>query len=301
MNDTVDKALADALNTQVASTGSFLLPDKITEGVRTFVETSSQVYANTRKRDYDTKVYQYRKVTALPTAEAKTEGLIAAETHGTYGKDTMEMKYITTTGRVTNPEIDFSRGTGGVDAWAQEIQVHSWALLREIERETVVGDASNAAAEFSGFQKQITIAVNGGGVALSLAMLDEAIDKPTQTPSKFILGKAHSRRIWAILQAQQRFNDKVKVNGGFTVPTYQDLPILRVDDQIATALGNNILLPDDDNSYYIIGREPTFGVLAQTDDSVPFYIRAYMALVVEGANMFHSKITNVLPAPVVGP
>lgn len=301
--ETVDKDLADALNTLSTSTGDVLLPEKISAGVRQFVETRSPLYANTPRRQHDTKYYNIRAVTALPTAKAGVEGTIDDVTHGTYVKVPLEMKWITSKGQVTGPEIDASRGTGGVDAWQSEIALHSAGMVNTIESLMVAGNATTTATEFSGFNTLITQAVAGGGEALSLSMLDEAIDVPLEAPTHMAMGRAHLRRIGALLQAQQRFNDRVDVAGGFNVMTYSGIPILKVNRAAETKLGNTILLPDMNNAALIVLRDITFEKLAKVDDSETFYLRAYMALAVEGPAVYHSKITNVLsaPAPVTEP
>lgn len=299
----VDKDLANALNTLSTSTGDVLLPEKVTAGVRQFVETYSPLYANTPRKAYDSKYYEYRAVTGLPTAAAGVEGEIDDVSHGNYEKETVEMKWITSTGQVTGPEIDASRGTGGVDAWKSEVALHSTAVINEIERLIVAGDASTpaTATEFSGFNKLITQSVDGEGAALTLHMLDEAIDTPFKEPTMAAMGRGHLRRIGALLQAQQRFNDRVEIQGGFRVLSYSGIPLLRVNRVAEQALGNTILMPDMDNAYMVVLRDLTFEKLAKTDDSESFYIRAYMALAAEGTDIYHVKIDNVLSAPASAP
>lgn len=301
MSQNVDKDLADALNTLSTSTGDVLLPKKITAGIRRFVDTYSPLYAVTPRKPYDTKFYEYRAVTGLPTAAAKAEGQIDDVSHGTYEKEVLEMKWITSTGQVTGPEIDASRGDGGVDAWQTEVGLHSTAVINKIEALMVAGDASTTATEFSGFDTLITQEVDGAGAALSLAMLDEAIEVPFKEPTHMAMGRAHLRRIGALLQAQQRFNDRTEVAAGFNVASYANIPMLKVNRAAETALGNTILLPDMDNAYMVVLRDLTFEKLAKTDDSENFYIRAYMALAVEGTDIYHAKISNVLSAPVATP
>lgn len=297
---TVDKDLANALNTLSESTGDVLIPERISAGVRQFVDTYSPLYANTPRKPWDTKFYEYRAVVGLPTADALPEGQIPEASHGQYDKESVEMKWITSTGQVTGPEIDASRGTGGVDAWKTEIGLHSAAVINKLEAMLVGGDAGvdGKGVEFDGFLKQITQSVDGAGAALTLSMLDEAIDTPFKEPTLAAMGRAHLRRVGALLQAQQRFNDRTEIKGGFKVLSYNGVPFLRVNRAAETRMGNTIIMPDMDFVTLAVLRDLTFEKLAKVDDSESFYIRAYMALAVEGADMYHVKIENVLSAPV---
>lgn len=302
-DNTVDKDLTAALNTTAASTGDILLGSKVESAIRHYADTYSPLYANINRKAHEHKFVEYRKINALPTAAATTEGAIADASRGNYGKDVVEMKYITTQGKVTGPEIEFTKAAGAVDAWKTEIQVHSEAAIMEAERQILLGDKTTNAAEFDGLMKLITQSEDAASAVLTLSILDAAIDLPRREPTHIFLTRAMKRRIWALLQAQQRFNDRVEIKGGFRVPTYAEKPIIQVNEDSEAAMENTILMPDFGHAVLAIGKDWTFERLGKTEDAEGFFIKGYMTLVAEGTDIYHSKISNVLaaPAPEVTP
>lgn len=65
------------------------------------------------------------------------------------------------------------------------------------------------------------------GVDLTTSKFDEAMDKViTGPPSMIVTSRAGRRKINALLQSQQRFNDRIEVPGGFKVLAYNEAPIL---------------------------------------------------------------------------
>lgn len=268
-----------------------LIPEVVSAGLRKFVEFASPIYMRTPKIDWPTNTYTFRSVTGRPTAEFTAEGNVASESNATYAKPTVSMKWITTKGRVTGPMLDVAKSP--VDAWQTEIDLHADALVRKIERVLIAGDTASNPLEFDGFKKQITLNKDAANGQLTLSILDEALDIPAQYPTDIILSRAMGRRIWALLQAQQRFIDRTEIRAGLRVPVYNDLPILRVDTEADDDLTNVILMPDMRWAVMPILRQPTFELLGKTDDSESFYIRMYCTLAVEGAARYHVKIVNV--------
>lgn len=83
------------------------------------------------------------------------------------------------------------------------------------------------------------------GVDLTLEKFDEAMDLviTSPRPSAIIVSRAGARKINAILQSQQRFNDKVEVPGGFIVDSYQNVPILvstNIPDTLQISTGGTV-------------------------------------------------------------
>lgn len=298
--ENIDKELTDAFNTTDGTPSGVLIPERISQGIRRFVETSSPIYNITRRVPWTTKFYEYRKVTALPTAGANAEGVIQDPSNASYGKNLVTMKWISTRGKVTGPALDSTQDM--LNLWMEEIDLHSVALVRAIEMMIVAGNAEGKddaeALEFTGLKGQITRTIEAGTSAedapLTLAILDEAIDDGLESPTHIILDKSRGRRIWSLLQAQQRFLDRTEVEGGFKVPVYGDLPIIRMDNEAATKLGNEVLLPNMNRVVMPVLREPTFEKLGKVEeDAEAFYIRMYATLAVEGTDVNHVKIVNV--------
>lgn len=298
-NVSQDMDLRKALD--ISAAGTQLIPEVVSAGLRKFVETASPLYAETPKRDWPTNSYIYRSITALPSAAFGTDGgSLPSASNGTYAKPSVAMKYIYTRGEVTGPMITASASL--LDAYQLEIELHADALVRKLEQTIISGDSSVNANEFDGLIKQITNSLNVGTgtdqattTLLTLAHLDETLDKPSEYPTHIILNRAMGRRVWSLLQAQQRFVDRTEIAGGFRVPTYNDLPIVRVDTDI-TGLTNIVLFPDMRWVVMPINQNVTFEELAKTKDSRDFMLKMYCTLAVEGASRYHAKLLQVKAA-----
>lgn len=298
-NVSQDMDLRKALD--ISAAGTQLIPEVVSAGLRKFVETASPLYAETPKRDWPTNSYIYRSITALPSAAFGTDGgNLPSASNGTYAKPSVAMKYIYTRGEVTGPMIAASASL--LDAYQLEIELHADALVRKLEQTIISGDSATNANEFDGLTKQITNSLNVGTgtnqettTLLTLAHLDETLDKPSEYPTHIILSRAMGRRVWSLLQAQQRFVDRTEISGGFRVPTYNDLPIVRVDTDI-TGLTNTVLFPDMRWVVMPINQNVTFEELAKTKDSRDFMLKMYCTLAVEGASRYHAKLLQVKAA-----
>jgi hypothetical protein len=115
-----------------------------------------------------------------------------------------------------------------------------------------------------------------------------------------VVNRAMGRHIWGLLQANQRFNDRIEVQGGFKVPSYNERPIIRIDNEAASDLGagttaskGTVLLPDFRHIVMPILMWPNFQMIGKVEDKEKFFIRMYCTLAVEGINRYHSKITAI--------
>jgi len=112
--------------------------------------------------------------------------------------------------------------------------------FKEWEQRAIIWGNYNG-ADFSGANfadglvKQIVDGGNGNfvllgsddtGGDLTLAKLDEAIDKCWANPSIIVCSRAGRRILQGLLQAQQRFINTVEIKGGFRVMEYAGLPVL---------------------------------------------------------------------------
>lgn len=292
--DNITQELRKALNT-ASGTGSNLIPEVVSEGLRRFVEASSPLYNIVPKIDWPTNTYTFRSQTALPGSVFKADGAsLDAADNATYAKPTVAMKYVYTRGEVTGPMIAASGGA--LNALQLEIEAHADALVRGIELAIIGGDETGTPEEFDGFVNAIVTNEKTTTVALTTALLDEMLDLPSRYPTHLIMSRAMGRRLWSLLQAQQRFIDRVEVAGGFRVPSYNDLPVIRVDNDADGDLATTILAPDMRAVVMPINQHITFESLAKTKDSEDFMLKMYCTLAVEGDTRYHAKMTGVLTA-----
>lgn len=87
--------------------------------------------------------------------------------------------------------------------------------------------------------RTLVMAANAVGATLTLAKMDELIDKcAPYKPGMLIMSLAARRQLNASLQPQQMFLDKMDVKGGFRVPSYLDIPIF-TSTNVPDTLGLN--------------------------------------------------------------
>ena len=122
------------------------------------------------------------------------------------------------------------------DALANEMSERLEDHVEEAESACAIGDNAANANQISGLLTLIN-SVSGqvvanttanGGAALRLSKLDEAIDVVRGADNqKVIYASLKGRRLLnAALQAQQQFNDRVEIDAGFRVRTYDDIAII---------------------------------------------------------------------------
>ncbi len=290
-----------ALDTSVATTGRILVPTIVDEGLRLYVETRSPLWNIIRKVPHDGLAYGWREQNGLPVASFGAElGALPAAQNATYIERTMPLKQIFIRGEVSGLLIEASRTV--LNVLQREIENSALGMVRTLEQKLIAGNATTNPNEFDGIAVQITNTLNAAGTGgaaagvagpLTLSLLDQLIDLPEGgEPTHLIMMKAMHRRLWSVLQPQVRYMDTEEIEGGFKVPSYGGLPIIRMFEN-AAVLVNTILAPDMRLVHMPVLKNITYEELAHTRDSVDYFLKMYLGLVVEGAARFHAKMTNV--------
>jgi hypothetical protein len=290
-----------ALDTGAGTTGAVLVPEVIDAGIRMFVETRSPLWNIIRKFPFDGYAFAYREQNGLPVASFGAElGALPAAQNATYIDRSVPIKSIYIRGELSGQIIEASRSL--VPILEREIENSAMGMVRTLEQKLIAGDSTAQPNEFDGLAKWITTTIDatdtGGATGgadgpLSLALLDQLMDAaPGGQPTHLIMGQAMRRKLWSILQPQVRYMDTTTVAGGFTVPTYGGLPIIDLFDNTAI-LGDKILAPDMRLVYMPILKPLTYEELAHTRDSIDYFLKMYLTLVVEGAARHHAKLIDV--------
>lgn len=166
-----------------------------------------------------------------------------------YAKVSFPVKFLLVIARITrHAQV---RGRGYADLLALETAGAVEAITYQLELTTFQGDETANPNEFDGFFKLVepyngsgtitqTILPANGVLAtgpaistpgdLTLEMMDQLLDelKPG-SPAAIFASRAGRRVIRSLLQAQQAFNDNVRIAGGFEVETYFGAPIMPTD------------------------------------------------------------------------
>lgn len=177
---------------------------------------------------------------------ADTDSL--TEETGTYTQASFAYRTLATRGKVTRKLQAIGRSYG--DALAQEITSKAEDFADALEQGCITGNNAADANVCNGLLTLVnavgadaitTITTASGGGALSLAKLDEAIDKVKGSASRsdlVIVGSfAGLRKVNAALQAQQQFVNEMEIAAGFRVRTYDGIPMV-----ISTRMPDALLL-----------------------------------------------------------
>lgn len=274
-----------ALSTSVASTGAYLLPEVVDPVIRDYVAKATPVLSVVTRVNWPTQTYWIRKRSALPTAAFSTDGgSLPSASSSTYAKVAKTVKYLYTRGEVTGPLIAAAGGV--VNALQEEIRVHSGVIAERLATAICVGDGTeDSNAGIVGIKNQVNTSTPGdeGGTttasgALTLAMIDKALDDTKGEGDVIMTSRAVRRKINALLQGQQRFLDRVEVGAGFRVLSYDGVPIV-TDDHYEE---DEILIFRRADAKLIVNQDFTMEMLAKTKDAEDFYIKGYFGFALEG-------------------
>jgi hypothetical protein len=280
-----------ALSTLTASTGNYLVPTVVDPVVRDYIQKATPILNLVTRVSWPTQTYYIRKRTALPTATWSADGgSLPTATMSQYTMVAKPVKFLYTRGEVTGPLIAASGGV--VNALQTEIQIHSAEIAEKLATDIISADGSPA-EEIEGMLTQIpatavTAASTEGGTldvsarnpkVLTLAMLDEALDMTKNEADVILCSPAVKRKISALLQSQQRFNDTTVIGGGFRVKTYDGVAI------VSDAHWNDdtqIIFYRVRDAKLLVNQDFTYEPLAKTKDSEDFFIKAYVGFALEG-------------------
>lgn len=287
-----EEQLLKALSTASGS-GSNLIPEIVEPELRRFMETRTPLYNVLRKKPWPTNSYITRTVTNLPSATFTSDGgTLPARANQTYNKPAVAMKYIYNTVEITGPMQSSAPVVGVVE---EELRGHTDGMLRVINQKLISGDAVGTPLEFDGFLKQITTNVKSNGSvarAVSLSLIDEALDSPWFYPTHMTTNRKQVRNINALLQAQQRFTSEIEVGAGFKVLSYNGVPIISVDNGI-TGLNDKIIMFNNEWATIAINRDLFVRQLAVTKDSDDFMLGMYLTFAVEGEEQYHAILSDL--------
>ncbi len=275
-----------ALN--LASSGQYLIPEVVDNAIRDYA-TMEPVLANAVARiPWATNTYFIRRRDALPTSSWSTDGgTLPTATQSTYKKVSKSVAYLYTRGEVTGP---MQRAAGSLyNALALEVEAHSRSLIEQLS--TDIATATGGSNDITGILYQIdtddatnwgstgTGVVDKTGVALSLSVIDEAIDASRGQVDLIVTSRRVRRKINSLLQAQQQFIDKTEIQAGFRVLSYDGIPIVT---DLHWETNVDILFIRRADAKLLVHQDFTFEELAKTKDSTDFMIKGYFGFALEG-------------------
>lgn len=210
-------------------TGKLVQP-QINRVIQSLILVNAPLRANLPRKPGSGEAALINQRTANPAAETVADTTDFTAKESTYGaRQSFTFKTVGVRGQVTRKAQAIGRTY--TDIKAQEMQACLDAVRDKEESLIVGGDATANATQFSGFRKIMAdtssqiVTAGTNGAPLTLAMLDEAIDRCYGVPNMIVCSKRTRRELNALLQVNQRFVDRMEVNGGFKVMSYNDIPI----------------------------------------------------------------------------
>lgn len=140
------------------------------------------------------------------------------------------------------------QGANGTDILSEQIAMKVRAMSRRFEAAFIKGDETANPEEFDGLQIRVAgdqlmkAGTNIGGDALTLAMLDELIDRLDFTPTVLLMNKTMRRKVNALMRAAGQATETVSDIFGKQIPSYAGIPIGIVGKDAA---GDEILAFDE--------------------------------------------------------
>ncbi len=214
-----------------SNVGSVLMQPEIDKVVAHIVDYQNPIRQNLpRKSGSGNAYYVNRRTpgTTKATFVADTDAI--TEDTSSYTQVSFVYKTLGAKGKVTRKAQAIGRTYAQI--LADEIEAKAMDFRDYEDWAIIWGDSASNAKEFDGLHKLcassqvVAVTTSTSGAALTLAALDEVIDKVVSSPPDMIICSRRTRRkINSLLQAQQRFVDSVEVKGGFKVVSYNEIPI----------------------------------------------------------------------------
>lgn len=210
--------------------GTVLVDKEIDATIQQMVEYKNPIRMNLpRKTGSGAAWYVNRRAAGSTAAEFVNDTDTITEDTGTYTQVTFSFKTIAAQGKVTR--FMQAIGRSYTDVLAEEIEAKARDFKDYEEWGLIYGSTSTSSKQFDGLailiptSQAIGMTTAAGGASLTLAKMDEAIDKCAGEPDMIIASKRSRRALVSLLQAQQRFVNTVEVQGGFILISYNNIPI----------------------------------------------------------------------------
>lgn len=221
----------------VSSAGSVLLQTSISKVIQMITNRQLGIQSTLPRRGGSGDGFYSQRRTAATTGGAWVSDTgTVVESSGSYAQVKFTYRSMLGQIRVTRKLIATGRSYG--DVLATELIGKTDDFVNDLESASAIGNSAADANQIDGLLTLIGN-VSGQTVAnttatagddLYLTKLDNAIQKVKNHSNKAAMriycNYTGKRKINNSLQAQQRFNNETEIDAGFTVDTYQGIPII---------------------------------------------------------------------------
>ena len=243
--DLIKKAL------NVSGEGSDIVQEQIDTTIALLLNYKNPLRVNMPRKPGSGPAYYCNRRTAIAAGSrgewvADTDSF--TEITGSYTRVEFPYKTIGAKGKVTRKLQAI--GKSYVDVLAEEIEARIAEVKTDEEDALINANFTSTDSDApTGLIKQlndvsqvVTTGSTDGGTSLTLSKMDELIDKCKGEPDAIIMSKKGRRILQTLLQTYQRWVDKVEVEGGFKLLSYNGIPIFVSDGVLDTYYFNGTSL-----------------------------------------------------------
>jgi len=223
-------------------TGTILMQPVIDKVVAQLVDYRNPIRQNLPRKPGSGNAWILNRRTAAATTPARwvldTDELV--EDEGSYAQVEFYYKTLAARGKVTRKLQAVGRTYADILADELEARALEFKNREDLALTTGATTASTTTREFQGLKflipdsQGVVCAAAAVGGTLTLALLDETIDKCVGTPDMMIMSKKVRRIVNALLQANQRYIETKAVKGGFKLLAYSEIPIYTSNNMVNT-------------------------------------------------------------------
>lgn len=234
--------LSEALT--AAGTGA-LIPKYIDPQLLDYQRRYSPLVASTPSKQIASTVYYFNQLTNRVAGGFVTDGGARPVSNSTYVQNSFTIRNLQAVGGVTGYAQKVTQDVIG-DLLTQEIRNTIRGLYWDVETAMLWGNATATAngpwPQFDGLDTLVATysgtgqnVIDGGGVALTLSMLNQLIDMVESNAAMSVFSSewqlVGSNTAWSAIASlftnQQRFLGQTEVAAGLIVPTYRDIPLVK--------------------------------------------------------------------------
>lgn len=224
----------------VGSAGTVLLQTSISKAVQLVTNRQLGIQSTLpRKPGTGDGFYSQRRAAAVTGGSWVDDTTEPVDQEGTYTQ--LRFGFKTLLGRIKVTRKLVAQGRSYGDVLATELVAKAEDFAQDLETASGTGDSAVDANSINGLLTLVG-AVSGqtvantsanGGDALYLNMLDKTIQSVKGSANKAALriygSQTGHRLLNNALQAQQRFQNMTEIDGGFTVESYQGIPMVETN------------------------------------------------------------------------
>ncbi len=236
----IEKALS--IGDATTGPGAILMQPVIDKVVAQLVDYRNPIRQNLPRKPGSGNAWILNRRTAAASTPASwvldTDEL--KEDEGSYTQVEFYYKTLAARGKVTRKLQAVGRTYADILADELEARALEFKNKEDLALTTGATTATATSREFQGLKflipdtQGVVCAAAAVGGTLTLALLDEAIDKCIWTPDMMIMTKKVRRIVNALLQANQRFVETKAVKGGFKLLAYSEIPIYTSNNMVNT-------------------------------------------------------------------